>query len=54
MDELGRNEVEAKWFNPRTGEYSNIGRMSGDRVQEFKPDGEEQDGNDWVLVLTYE
>jgi len=45
-------EVDASWYNPRTGETTAIGTFNNEGVQEFKPSGEEVDGNDWVLVLT--
>lgn len=44
--------VEASWFNPSTGETTAIGTFKNEGVLEFDPQGETQDGNDWVLVLT--
>ncbi len=40
-----------RWFNPRTGKASEIGRFPGGRRQTFDPPGDAADANDWVLVL---
>lgn len=51
MGVINGQEVKAQWFNPRNGELIEIGTLENQGVQEFKPEGEHQDGNDWVLVL---
>ncbi|MFV0564724.1 MAG: glycoside hydrolase family 140 protein [Flavobacteriaceae bacterium] len=52
MGKIKGNEVEASWYNPKTGETTKIGNVENKGVQDFKPLGEQADGNDWVLVLT--
>jgi hypothetical protein len=44
------DKVIAKWFNPRTGEYTYIGEYSKVNTL-FDPPGNIADDNDWVLVL---
>ncbi|AGA77204.1 glycoside hydrolase family 140 protein [Echinicola vietnamensis] len=53
MEVIKGNKATASWFNPRNGEMTEIGEVDAQGVQEFKPDGKVQDGNDWVLVLNY-
>lgn len=52
MGKIKGDEVDATWFNPRNGEKTKIGAFKNEGVQDFKPSGEEVDGNDWVLILT--
>ncbi len=42
--------VEARWFNPRTGEYTKIGQYQASGRQAFTP-AELGEDIDWVLVL---
>jgi hypothetical protein len=51
MGRLRGDSARARWFDPRTGEYEDVGsyRLKGER--EFDPPGEPSRGNDWVLVL---
>lgn len=51
MGKIKGDKVKASWFNPRTGEEMVIGEVENTGIQTFKPDGEEKDGNDWVLIL---
>lgn len=65
MDRLSAPEMNAFWFNPRTGKWQVEDQEHTDRkpfkksipsgpaapVQEFDPPGAEGDGNDWVLLL---
>lgn len=44
-------KVTASWYDPRTGKYNTEGTYDNRGVKEFDPPGEEQEGNDWVLVL---
>ena len=44
--------VHASWYDPRTGQYKQIGDFENKGVKEFDPPGEPENGNDWVLVLT--
>lgn len=51
MGKISGEEVKVSWFDPRTGNMAEIGAYPNKGVAEFDPPGEEQDGNDWVLVL---
>ncbi|MBP8260658.1 MAG: glycoside hydrolase family 140 protein [Verrucomicrobia bacterium] len=44
-------QVIASWFNPRTGAAEVIGEYENKGRRTFDPPGEEQPGNDWVLML---
>lgn len=50
MDKF-KAKVKASWFDPRTGNTSQIGEVENNGTHEFDPPGEKEDGNDWVLVL---
>lgn len=52
MGALPGRQVQAGWYNPRTGEQTKIGTKANQGIQEFQPAGTQEDGNDWVLVLT--
>ncbi|KJD34355.1 glycoside hydrolase family 101 [Tamlana nanhaiensis] len=52
MGKIKGQQVVASWFNPRNGKKTNIGEFKNEGTQEFKPEGEAVDGNDWVLILT--
>lgn len=51
MGKINGDKVKASWFNPRNGEETVIGEVENTGVQTFKPEGEVEDGNDWVLIL---
>jgi hypothetical protein len=51
MGKIGGEKSMAAWFNPRNGEFEQIGEFLNLFVEEFNPPGEVKDGNDWVLVL---
>jgi len=51
MGKVTGEEVEASWFNPRSGEFNSIGIFENNGIKKFDPPGEKEDGNDWVLVL---
>lgn len=51
MGKIKGEKVKASWFNPRNGEENLIGEFENVGVQVFNPEGEEKDGNDWVLIL---
>lgn len=44
-------EAQAKWFDPRTGKITNIGKFSTGGIRKFVPPNEIHRGNDWVLLL---
>ena len=52
MGKISGDEVEANWYNPRTGERTFIDTVDNEGTQKFQPPGEKEDGNDWVLILT--
>ncbi|MCB9273875.1 MAG: glycoside hydrolase family 140 protein [Lewinellaceae bacterium] len=51
MGKISGEKVEASWYNPRTGEKTPIGVFENSGARTFNPEGEEADGNDWVLIL---
>lgn len=51
MGRIEGEEVLASWFDPRSGEITEIGAFPNTDVAEFDPPGEAEDGNDWVLIL---
>ncbi|MCU7551900.1 glycoside hydrolase family 140 protein [Chitinophagaceae bacterium LB-8] len=51
MGKIKGSKVKASWYNPRNEEQTVIGTFANKGVQSFSPPGEQQDGNDWVLVL---
>ncbi len=54
LEVIQGENLKASWFNPRNGEYTEIGEFEASGTREFTPDGKAQDGNDWVLVLDYQ
>lgn len=50
LRKLSDRRVAAKWFDPRTGVWQQIGEFSEPGVQQFGPPTSGS-GNDWVLVL---
>jgi len=51
LDKLGFANVKAAWFDPRTGNTSEIGQFPARGRRSFDPPGEPGEGNDWVLIL---
>ncbi|MET0393788.1 MAG: DUF4038 domain-containing protein, partial [Chitinophagaceae bacterium] len=51
MGKIAGMQVKASWYDPRTGNLARLGTFSNTGVKTFDPPGEEQAGNDWVLVL---
>jgi len=51
MGRVAGAEVQAWWFNPRTGQAHVEGRYQNHFTHEFTPPGPQGVGNDWVLVL---
>ena len=51
MGKISGKNVKASWFNPKNGIRTPAGTFVNSGVQTFDPPGEQQDGNDWVLVL---
>jgi len=44
-------ELNAWWYNPRTGESTKISTFENQGSKLFDPPGDKVNGNDWVLVL---
>lgn len=51
LGKIKGEQIKASWFNPRSGEKSEIGTFDNAGSLSFDPPGEVEDGNDWVLVL---
>ncbi len=52
MGKIKGAEVKASWFNPRSGELTEIGKVKNEGVATFTtPVPEVKEGNDWVLIL---
>ena len=51
MGKIEGATVKASWFNPRNGSRRSLGNFPNKGVRQFNPPGEQQEGNDWVLVL---
>lgn len=50
LDKIGAKELNAWWFDPRTGEAKQIEKISGTGTRKFNPTSSGR-GNDWILVL---
>jgi len=50
LEKIGGTEINAFWFDPRTGESKPAGKFPGKSTQKFTPPSNGR-GNDWVLVL---
>ncbi|MDX2432970.1 MAG: glycoside hydrolase family 140 protein [Bacteroides sp.] len=53
LDRIPASELSCSWFNPRKGTFQEIDPLKGGAIAEFDPPGEEERGNDWVLVIDY-
>ena len=51
---LAASDVQAAWFDPRTGTSTPLGLFKGQGRQKFDPPGVEGPGNDWVLLIRKE
>lgn len=51
MGKITGEEVNAWWYDPRTGESSLIGKFKNQGVLEFDPPKLPIRGNDWILVV---
>lgn len=51
MGHISGKKVNAWWYNPRTGEATNVGEYKNEGKVTFNPPGIKENGNDWVLVL---
>jgi hypothetical protein len=48
---LEGNDFKVTWFNPRNGEFNEVGKMKKLMVFTVEPPGQPADGNDWVLII---
>jgi hypothetical protein len=51
IDKLGFKPSKASWFDPRNGEKMMIVIGESTATASFDPPGENENGNDWVLIL---
>lgn len=51
LGKIKGKEVLASWFDPRTGDTTEIGLFQNKGRRSFDPPGKRENGNDWVLVL---
>jgi Protein of unknown function (DUF4038)/Putative collagen-binding domain of a collagenase len=51
MGKIRGSKVKATWYNPAKGTKKLIGLFVNKGVHNFRPPGEEEEGNDWVLIL---
>ena len=51
MGKISGGRARAWWYDPRNGDSRVIGIFENRGVRHFDPPGEQQPGNDWVLVL---
>ncbi len=51
MGKIAGKQVKASWYNPRNGTYQLIGKYRNQGTQVFQPNGKQEAGNDWILVL---
>lgn len=50
LTRINGDRVRARWYDPRTGDYTAVGEYS-ESERLFDPPGSIADSNDWVLVL---
>ncbi|WP_276501024.1 glycoside hydrolase family 140 protein [Terrimonas pollutisoli] len=43
--------TKANWYSPKTGKEQVVAGYKNKAIASFDPPGEQQDGNDWVLIL---
>jgi hypothetical protein len=51
MGKISGEKIKAWWYSPRDGKAELLGEFDNKGVRSFDPPGDEQNGNDWVLVL---
>jgi hypothetical protein len=51
MGKITGDEVNAAWYDPRTGTSTGIGSFDNTGTLRLDPPGEWEEGNDWVLVM---
>jgi Protein of unknown function (DUF4038)/Putative collagen-binding domain of a collagenase len=51
MGKIQGAKVKATWYNPIKGTKKLIGLFVNKDVHNFDPPGEQEDGNDWILIL---
>ncbi len=53
-DQLVGNKFKFGWYSPRDGKFVVGGTMKKGKFAEFDPPGNQQEGEDWVLILKNE
>jgi hypothetical protein len=51
MGSIAGSKVKVTWYNPRNGEQTSGGVINNKGIANFNPPGEQENGNDWVLIL---
>jgi hypothetical protein len=51
MKKLGFLPKKVIWFNPKNGQQKNMETKGNNTSKNFDPPGENENGNDWVLIL---
>jgi len=51
MGKIAGENVQATWYDPRTGQEQLVAEFPNTGVHSFDPPGEAENGNDWVLIL---
>jgi len=54
MSAISSAQAACAWFDPRTGQSSEIGVFPSTGTRTFKAPGEARPGNDWVLMMECE
>jgi len=50
---INGDEIDAFWYSPKNGETTTAGTFKNEGTLDFQPLGEKEDGDDWVLILTW-
>lgn len=51
LREIKAQQITISWFNPRNGEFIDVGTIEKTNIMDFDPPSDEKRGNDWVLVV---
>ena len=51
MGKIDGINVKLVWYSPRDGSIKEIGVFPNNGVVVFNPPGQQQNGNDWVLII---
>ncbi len=51
LGKITGDKVKATWYSPRDGQSQFLGIIDNQGSKAFDPPGDQEDGNDWVLIL---